>query len=148
MQSTHSFQCLDHDAKWRLEELYEDYFYRRQEDFWQAQGFEKLPAMRHASTMLLCGEDLGMVPACVPGVLKETGILSLEIQRMPKAAGSSFFNPDFAPYMSVVSPSTHDMQTLREWWTDDARITADFAWEMFGFPRRRRSCPARSRRRS
>jgi 4-alpha-glucanotransferase len=132
LQATQSFGALDGDAKWRIEELYNDYFYRRQEDFWQAQGYEKLPAMRRASPMLLCGEDLGMVPACVPGVLKETGILSLEIQRMPKAAGSSFFNPHFAPYMSVVSPSTHDMQTLREWWTDDARITADFAWEMFG----------------
>ncbi len=134
MQSTRSFASLSDDAKWRIEELYNDYFYRRQEDFWQAQGYEKLPAMRRASTMLLCGEDLGMVPACVPGVLKETGILTLEIQRMPKAAGAWFFNPHEAPYMSVVSPSTHDMPTLREWWREDPRMTSAFAWEMFGMP--------------
>ncbi len=132
MQLTRSYQSLDPDVKWRIEDLYNDYFYSRQEDFWQAQGYEKLPAMRRASTMLLCGEDLGMVPACVPGVLKETGILSLEIQRMPKVPGVRFFNPAHAPYMSVVSPSTHDMQTLREWWREDPRATGDFAWEMFG----------------
>jgi len=132
MQLTRSYEALDPDTKWKVEQLYNDYFYHRQEDFWQAQGYEKLPAMRRASTMLLCGEDLGMVPACVPGVLKETGILSLEIQRMPKVLGSRFFNPVHAPYMSVVSPSTHDMQTLREWWREDREATKDFAWEMFG----------------
>ena len=112
MQTTRSYQELDADDRWRVEQLYIDYFYRRQEDFWQARGYEKLPAMRRASPMLLCGEDLGMVPACVPGVLKELGILSLEIQRMPKTHEIEFFDPKDAPYMSVVSPSTHDMPTL------------------------------------
>ena len=132
LQGTRSFFELDPDLKWRIEELYNHYFYQRQEDFWQAQGYEKLPAMRRASDMLLCGEDLGMVPTCVPGVLNETGILTLEIQRMPKVPGTAFFNPEHAPYMSVVSPSTHDMQTLREWWAEDEDLRGDFAWEMFG----------------
>ena len=73
-----------------------------------------------------------MVPACVPGVLRETGILSLEIQRMPKTHTVEFYNPLQAPYMSVVSPGTHDMSGLRQWWTEDAQITARFAWQMFG----------------
>ena len=132
MQATHSYKDLDPDTRWRVEDLYNDYFYKRQEDFWQGQGYAKLPAMRRASPMLLCGEDLGMVPACVPGVLKELGILSLEIQRMPKTHEIEFFNPQNAPYMSVVSPSTHDMSTLRAWWTEDAQTTARFAWQMFG----------------
>lgn len=132
MQSTRSYQDLGDDVRWRVEQLYNDYFYRRQEDFWQARGYEKLPAMRKASPMLLCGEDLGMVPACVPGVMKELGILSLEIQRMPKTHETEFFNPAQAPYMSVVSPSTHDMSTLRAWWKEDSQTTAKFAWEMLG----------------
>jgi 4-alpha-glucanotransferase len=132
MQATHSFRELDSDDRWRVEELYNDYFYRRQEDFWQARGYEKLPAMRKASPMLLCGEDLGMVPACVPGVMKELGILSLEIQRMPKTHEIEFFNPEHAPYMSVVSPSTHDMPTLRAWWKEDSHTAARFAWQMLG----------------
>ncbi len=132
MQSTKSYQDLLPDIRWRVEELYIDYFYHRQEDFWQAQGYEKLPAMRESSSMLLCGEDLGMVPACVPGVMKELGILSLEIQRMPKTSTIEFFNPAHAPYMSVVSPSTHDMPTLRGWWREDSRVTSRFAWDLLG----------------
>ncbi len=132
MQTTFSYRELGSEDRWRVEELYNDYFYRRQEDFWQARGYEKLPAMRKASPMLLCGEDLGMVPACVPGVLKQLGILSLEIQRMPKTHETEFFNPQDAPYMSVVSPSTHDMATLRAWWREDFRTTSRFAWQSFG----------------
>jgi 4-alpha-glucanotransferase len=137
MRMTQSYQELDDDVKWRLDELYNDYFYRRQDDFWQARGYEKLPLMRMSSTMLLCGEDLGMVPACVPGVMAETGILSLEIQRMPKNPQTDFSHPADAPYMSVVSTSTHDMPTLREWWRENAKLTGHFAWSMLGmdFPK-------------
>ena len=132
MQMTKSFHELDHDIKWRLDELYVDYFYRRQESFWEARGYEKLPVMRRASTMLLCGEDLGMVPDCVPGVMRELGILSLEIQRMPKSSKVEFADPRHAPYLSVVSPSSHDMPTLRGWWREDSHATAHFAWHMLG----------------
>jgi 4-alpha-glucanotransferase len=132
MHMTRSFLELDHDVKCKLDDLYVDYFYRRQEHFWQARGLEKLPVMRHASPMLLCGEDLGMVPDCVPGVMNELGILSLEIQRMPKSSKVEFADPARAPYLSVVSPSTHDMPTLRGWWREDAHATANFAWQMLG----------------
>ena len=132
MGMTRSYQELDDDVRWRMDDLYNDYFYRRQEGFWQARGYDKLPVMRRASPMLLCGEDLGMVPHCVPGVLRELGILSLEIQRMPKRADLVFSDPAQAPYLSVVSPSTHDMPTLRGWWREDARVTGDFAWRMLG----------------
>lgn len=131
MQMTRSFQALDVEVRQRFEDLYNDYFYRRQEDFWQARGFEKLPSMRRASPMLLCGEDLGMVPACVPGVLRELGILSLEIQRMPKSSKTEFVDLRSAPYMSVVSPSTHDMSTLRAWWREDPAVVARFVRESF-----------------
>lgn len=132
MHMTRSFLELDHDLKCRLDDLYVDYFYRRQEGFWQARGYEKLPVMRRASPMLLCGEDLGMVPDCVPGVMRELGILSLEIQRMPKSSKVDYSDPAHAPYLSVVSPSTHDMPTLRGWWREDPHATADFAWKMLG----------------
>jgi len=132
MRLTRSFQELDDDVKRRLDGLYVDYFHRRQEAFWQARGFGILPVIRRASPMLLCGEDLGMVPACVPGVMAELGILSLEIQRMPKSADVKYADPARAPYLSVVSPSTHDMSTLRGWWREDAQATAEFAWRMLG----------------
>jgi 4-alpha-glucanotransferase len=76
--------------------------------------------------MLVCGEDLGMVPECVPGVMKGLGILSLEIQRMPKQSDRRFSHPKDAPYLSVVTPSTHDMSTLRGWWEEDRVQTNRF----------------------
>lgn len=76
--------------------------------------------------MLVCGEDLGMVPHCVPDVMKQNGILSLEIQRMPKDPQKMFFNPAEAPYLSVVTPSTHDMSTIRGWWEENRERTTVF----------------------
>ena len=76
---------------------------------------KKLPALKEATNMLVCGEDLGMVPHTVPGVMKALGILSLEVQRMPKDLNTEFFHPANAPYLSVVTPSTHDMSTVRRW---------------------------------
>ena len=132
MEDTASFKALDGETQGRLRELYVDYFFRRQEGFWEAQAMEKLPAMRSASDMLLCGEDLGMVPACVPGVMRALGILSLEIQRWPKDSKAEFGHPAEMPYMSVVTTGTHDMSTLRGWWLEDDKARARYAWEMLG----------------
>lgn len=132
MMDTESFRCLEEEARWRMKELYLDYFYQRQERFWKETALRKLPAMRAASEMLLCGEDLGMVPACVPGVMSDLGILSLEIQRWPKSGDLEFFHPKNAPYLSVIATGTHDMSTLRGWWREDPHLRARFAWEMFG----------------
>ena len=82
--------------------------------------------------MLICGEDLGMVPHCVPEVMEQLGILSLEIQRMPKDATKEFFHPNDAPYLSVVTPSTHDMSTIRGWWEEDRGRTQRFYNNILG----------------
>jgi 4-alpha-glucanotransferase len=73
--------------------------------------------------MLPCGEDLGMIPACVPSVMKQLQILSLELQRMPKTPGVRFENLNSIPYLSICTTSTHDMNPLRAWWTEDNTIT-------------------------
>lgn len=112
---TLSFQMLDGYTKQQIRDLYNDYFYHRQEEFWREQGLTKLPAMKAATNMLICGEDLGMVPKCVPSVMEELGILSLEIQRMSKTNTEFLLERDI-PYWSVCSPGTHDMETLRMWW--------------------------------
>lgn len=132
MMDTRSFKALAPEVQKALDSIHEDYFYIRQERFWELKAYEKLPAMRSASDMLLCGEDLGMVPVCVPGVMNQLGMLSLEIQRWPKIYGAVFSDPAFAPYMSVVSSGTHDMETLRQWWQDDEKVRSKFAKEMLG----------------
>lgn len=126
MDDTLSYRYLDSDTKAKLKELYINYFFRRQDDFWRKQALQKLPALKSSTCMLICGEDLGMVPDCVPGVMRDTGLLSLEIQRMPKNPKTKFFHPADAPYMSVVTPSTHDMSTIRGWWEENRDNTQAF----------------------
>jgi 4-alpha-glucanotransferase len=126
MQDTLSFQYLDGHTQHQLKELYVEYFFRRQDDSWRKEALKKLPGLKSATNMLVCGEDLGMVPHCVPDVMKDLGILSLEIQRMPKASDRQFFHPGDAPYLSVVTPSTHDMSTVRGWWGEDRQLTQRF----------------------
>ncbi len=93
---------------------------------------KKLPSLKRNTNMLVCGEDLGMVPPCVPDVMNQLGILGLEIERMPKSQGNEFFHPNDAPYLSVVMPSTHDMSMIREWWEEDRERTQRFYNYMLG----------------
>ncbi len=126
MQDTASYHNLDANTKHQLYQLYVNYFFERQDNFWREEAMHKLPELKRATNMLICGEDLGMVPASVPGVMKELGILSLEIQRMPKDPKKTFFHPADAPYLSVVTPSTHDMSTIRGWWEENKQRTQTF----------------------
>ncbi|MFT4154945.1 4-alpha-glucanotransferase [Parafilimonas sp.] len=126
VEATRSFQYLNQHTQNQLKELYVDYFFRRQDEFWKKEALKKLPALKRATNMLICGEDLGLVPGSVPEVMKDLGLLSLEIQRMPKQIGREFFHPSDAPYLSVVTPSTHDMSTIRGWWEEDRAKTQRF----------------------
>ncbi|MBC7586814.1 MAG: 4-alpha-glucanotransferase, partial [Chitinophagaceae bacterium] len=119
MEETTSFKNLDQHTQQQLKPLYINYFFRRQDDFWKKEALQKLPALKRVTNMLICGEDLGLVPGCVPEIMQQLGLLSLEIQRMPKDSKKEFFHPNDAPYLSVVTPSTHDMSTIRGWWEED-----------------------------
>ena len=134
MEQTVSFKNLPPDTQAKLRDLYVDYFFRRQDDFWLREAMQKLPALKRVTNMLVCGEDLGLVPACVPEVMRDLGLLSLEIQRMPKTAGVDFSRPVDAPYLSVVTPSTHDMSTIRGWWEEDRGLTQKFFNHELGLP--------------
>ena len=116
---TNSYMNLSDNTRYLLDELYIEFFYHRHDDFWREQAMKILPAILEGSEMLVCGEDLGMIPACVPGVMNELGILSLEVQRMPKDPKIEFLRPSDAPYLSVSTTSTHDTSTLRGWWEED-----------------------------
>ena len=132
MEKTFSYRNLDSEQQKKLYELYINYFYRRQDEFWLKEAMHKLPYLKSATNMLICGEDLGMVPHCVPDVMQQLGILSLEIQRMPKKDGTEFFHPNDAPYLSVITPSTHDMNTIRGWWEEDKTKISKFYNSIMG----------------
>ncbi|MBK7123243.1 MAG: 4-alpha-glucanotransferase [Chitinophagaceae bacterium] len=132
MEDTSSFKNLDKHSQKELSAIYINYFYHRQDELWKKEAMKKLPGLKSNTAMLVCGEDLGMVPHCVPEVMEQLGILSLEIQRMPKKTGIEFFHPKDAPYLSVVSPSTHDMSTIRAWWEEDSFRTRHFYQHLMG----------------
>jgi 4-alpha-glucanotransferase len=129
---TRSYQDLDNHTKHVINEVYLDYFYHRNEEFWRGKAMAKLPVLKKATNMLLCGEDLGMVPACVPSVMNELGILSLEVQRMPKDPKITFGHPASYPYLSVATPSSHDTSTVRGWWEENHGLSQKFYNEILG----------------
>ena len=126
MADTASFSCLEGWMREKLSALYNDYFYHRQEDFWRRQAMVKLPALKKVSNMLVCGEDLGMIPDCVPGVMEELCLLGLRIQRMPRESDREFGYPWEYSYLTVASTSSHDMSTVRGWWEEDPARTRRF----------------------
>ena len=129
---TETYSELSDIQKEEINKLYDDFFYHRNEDLWKHEALKKLPKIIEASDMLVCGEDLGMVPACVPEVMQQLNILSLEVQRMPKKYGETFVNPANNQYISVDTTSTHDTSTLRGWWEENSELTNRFYREMLG----------------
>ena len=89
----------------RFGALYNDFFYHRHDEFWRRNAEHKLPELLGATGMLACGEDLGMVPDCVPGVMDHEKILSLKMRGMEQEGAWK--------YLSVCATSSHDMETLR-----------------------------------
>ena len=130
---SHSFNELYEDQKQVIMRIYNDYFFRRHTQFWRESAMRKLPTLIGSTGMLCCGEDLGMVPACVPDVMHELQILSLEIQRMPKDPTILFAHPADAPYLSVCTTGTHDTNPLRAWWEEDRAVTQRFYNEQMGW---------------
>ncbi len=120
------YKALDDREKDVFNRLYNDYYYRRNNHFWYREAMRKLPKLVNATRMLVCAEDLGMVPDCVPWVMNELRILSLELQSMPKDPKVRFGHLSRNPYRSVCTISSHDMPTLRQWWDEDMERTEEY----------------------
>lgn len=120
------YESLYDNDKAAFNRLYNDYFYRRNNQFWYQEAMKKLPKLVQATRMLVCAEDLGMVPDCVPWVMDELKILSLELQSMPKDPSVKFGYLSRNPYRSVCTISSHDMPTLRMWWDENVQRTQEY----------------------
>lgn len=129
-QHTYVYRSLNDYERWCFNRLYNDFFYHRHNDFWYHKAMMKLPALVDSTDMLVCGEDLGMIPDCVPAVMAQLQILSLEIQRMSKDPSVEFGNPYHYPYTSVCTTSTHDMGGVRQWWEENRDKTQRFFNQM------------------
>ncbi len=118
--NTEQFKALPRSQQEAFARLHDNFYYNRHNAFWGMTGTERLRALVASTPMLACGEDLGMIPSCVPQVMHEEQILSLEIERMPKEYGVRVGDVMRNPYLSVCTTSTHDMSPLRLWWRDEA----------------------------
>ena len=132
VQNDFIFEVLSPEEKEVFNRLYNHYYYQRHNQFWYQEAMKKLPILTQSTSMLVCGEDLGMVPDCVPWVMEQLQILSLEIQRMPKNPQHEFGHVWEYPYRSVCTISTHDMATLRGWWEEDFQQTQRYYNTMLG----------------
>ncbi len=121
---TDVFKSLAPDQQDAFRRIHDNFYYERNNAFWEQCAMDKLPALIDATSMIVCGEDLGMIPQCVPSVMHRLRILSLEVQRMPKAYGVSVADPRTYPYLSVCTTSTHDMSVLRSWIENEMPVNA------------------------
>ena len=126
------YKSLGEADRLAFDRLYEHYFYHRHNQFWHTEAMKKLPMLTQSTRMLACAEDLGMVPECVPWVMDELKILTLEIQSMPKQMGIEFSRLNDNPYLSVSTISTHDMPTMRQWWDEDHNRAQRYYTQVLG----------------
>ncbi|MDE5739450.1 MAG: 4-alpha-glucanotransferase [Bacteroidaceae bacterium] len=120
------YESLPQHEKEAFNRLYNEYYFRRHNKFWYEEAMKKLPILTQSTRMLVCAEDLGMVPDCVPWVMNDLRMLSLEIQTMSKRPELQFGRLWENPYRSVATISTHDMPPLRMWWEEDTERTQQF----------------------
>ncbi len=122
-QNTYKYCAMSEADRVSYDALYNHFYYHRHNDFWFSEAMAKLPALVGSTDMLTCGEDLGMIPSCVPDVMERLSIIALEIQRMPKDPNVTFANPERYDYMTVCTTSTHDMTPIRAWLLEDYHIS-------------------------
>ncbi|MGD0335497.1 MAG: 4-alpha-glucanotransferase [Candidatus Omnitrophota bacterium] len=89
---------------------------------WDARGRKLLSAFLDNTDMLLCAEDLGVIPkACTDG-LQEFGIPGNDVQRWRKEwkVRHDFLKPEEYRGLSVAMLSTHDTTNWAAWWENEA----------------------------
>jgi 4-alpha-glucanotransferase len=113
------FEALNDNDREAYMRLYNHYFFQRHSMYWGRVGMRRLGDMLSGTRLLVCGEDLGMMPDCVRPVLDALRILTLELQSLPKDHGYEFSHLNANPYRSVATIETHDMPPLRMWWEEN-----------------------------
>jgi 4-alpha-glucanotransferase len=74
-----------------------------------------LESERHAC--LVVGEDLGTVPQEMSHAMAERSVYSYRVLLFEKHASGAFFRPDEYPRRAIATATTHDLPTLRGYWT-------------------------------
>ena len=102
-----------------------------QDSLWYANGKKLLSVLANETDMVVCAEDLGAVPHCVPSVLGELSINSLRVERWARnwdAPGQPYFEVSEYPRLSVATTSVHDSSTILGLWQEDG-FDRNFFWK-------------------
>ncbi|TBR20184.1 4-alpha-glucanotransferase [bacterium] len=89
---------------------------------WRQHGRNILSVMLNSTSMLLCAEDLGVIPGVCTDTLKELGVPGNDVQRWVKDwnVRHDFLLPEEYRFLSVAMLSTHDTTCWQAWWENEA----------------------------
>ncbi|MDR2914437.1 MAG: 4-alpha-glucanotransferase [Tannerella sp.] len=119
----YAYYELSDENRHAFDRLYNDFYFLRHNEFWKETALKRLTPLINSTEMLVCGEDLGMIPASVHEVMEKLQIFSLELEHMPKIMNCEFADLTKLPYHSVCTTSTHDMNPIRAWWKESKEKT-------------------------
>ncbi|MBB6482365.1 4-alpha-glucanotransferase [Spirochaeta isovalerica] len=120
-RETRGYESLNQWEKGKIEEL-SARCGAEAEKIWEENALNLLSFMKNTTDMLVCAEDLGAVPDCVPSVLQKLGILGLKVVRWAREwgqEGDPYTKVSQYPELSVCTPAVHDSTTLRQWWFEE-----------------------------
>ncbi len=94
----------------------------KDEHRWGEQGRKILSVILENTNMLLCAEDLGLIPKVCRDTLGELGIPGNDVQRWMKDwnVRHDFLEPKDYRGLSVAMLSTHDTTNWPAWWENEA----------------------------
>ncbi len=92
------------------------------EHLWNQHGRKILSVLVENTKMLLCAEDLGIIPKCCTDALLEFGIPGNDVQRWVKDWNlrHDFLGPGEYRQLAVAMLSTHDTTNWKAWWQYEA----------------------------
>lgn len=99
----------------------------RHNSLWTQTGARRLSAILSDCHMLVCGDTLGHMPSSCADVLERLRILSHHVQLLPSCGAQGFAHLESYPYLSMASPTTHDMAPMPLWWEEN-RAMAQRYW--------------------
>lgn len=94
----------------------------KDEKVWEEHGRSLLSIILSSTKMLLCAEDLGIIPKACPKILKRLGIPGNDVERWTKdwKMKHDFLSPEEYRTLSVALLSTHDTTNWAAWWENEA----------------------------
>ncbi len=72
----------------------------------------------HRQKCLIIAEDLGIIPEGLPEAMRRANILSYKVFCIERCSNNLFKKPTDFDYLALITFATHDLATLKGFWTD------------------------------